>query len=85
MNLSVAAETAPSKNHTFFLDRDDVAFALAAGLTGAFFFTLEEEAAAFFTTFFADTPRTLCSFSPSTKYATRIWRCIYSGEIVRLA
>jgi hypothetical protein len=57
------------------------AFFTAAFFTGAFFFALEEEAAAFFTTFFADTPRTLCAFSTSTKYATRVHRIFVENAL----
>jgi hypothetical protein len=49
------------------------AFLAGAFLAGAFFAAFAGFAgfAAFLTTFFADTPRTLCAFSTSTKYATR--------------
>jgi hypothetical protein len=54
---------------TFFV----ALFFTAAFLATGFFFAFEADAAAFFTTFFADTPRTLCAFPTSTKYATRSW------------
>ena len=53
-----------------FLTGLTAAFLAGAFLAGAFFAAFAGFAA-FFTTFFADTPRTLCAFSTSTKYATR--------------